>query len=96
MVPQLLRHIEGEPDSSCHNRSSNVCSFLVIVSLSLVSDKSAFLHDGYIVTIENCYAPMVVKCILFATHIVSVLLGTSFKMIFDTHVMSVLSAPHST
>ena len=28
------------------------------MSLSLISGKSAFLHDGYIVAIENCCAPM--------------------------------------
>ena len=32
----------------------------LIMLLSLISGKSAFLHDGYIATIENCYAPAVV------------------------------------
>ena len=36
-------------------------TFLVIVSLSLVSGKSAFLQDGYIAATENCCAPTAVK-----------------------------------
>ena len=60
------------------------------MSLSLVSGKLAFLHDGYIATIENCCAPMVVKCILFATRGVSLLLGTSFNMIFAKCITSLL------
>ena len=35
--------------------------------LSLVSGKSAFLHDGYIVAIENCCAPTAVKRTLMPT-----------------------------
>ena len=65
-------------------------TFLVIVSLSLVSGKSAFLHDGYIATIENCCAPMVVKHILFIMSIASLLLGTLYNMIIATRVMSSL------
>ena len=37
------------------------------MSLSLISGKSAYLHDGYIVTIENCCAPTAVKCTLMPT-----------------------------
>ena len=33
---------------------------------SLISDKLAFLHDGYIAAIENCFVPTVVK----RTHII--------------------------
>ena len=58
------------------------------MSLSLISDKSAFLHDGYIAAIENCCTPMVVRCTLFATRIASLLLGALFNMILATHVMS--------
>ena len=44
--------------------------------LSLVSGKSTFLHDaGYIATIENCCVPIVVKRMLFATRVASLLLG---------------------
>ena len=64
------------------------------MSLSIVSGKSAFLHDGYIATIENCCASMVVKHTLFAMHIVSLLLGALFNMIFATHVMSLLLIRH--
>ena len=62
------------------------------MSLSLVSNKSAFLHDDYIAAIENCCAPMVVKCTLFATCIVlaSLLLGALCNMIFAMHVMLLL------
>ena len=49
------------------------------MSLFLVSGKLAFLHDGNIAAIENCCAPIVVKCTLFATCIASLLLGTSFN-----------------
>ena len=65
-------------------------AFLVIVSLCLISGRLAFLHDGYIATIENCCVPMVVKRTLFTMRIVSLLLGTSFNMIFATHIMSLL------
>ena len=37
-----------------------------IVSLSFVSGKLALLHDGYVVAIENCCVPMVVKHTLLA------------------------------
>ena len=50
-------------------------TFVVIMSLSLISDKLAFLHDGYIATIENYWVPMVVKHTLFATYVASLLLG---------------------
>ena len=40
--------------------------------------------------IENCCAPMVVKCTLLATHLASSLLGASFNTIFSTSVMSLL------
>ena len=33
---------------------SSARTFLVIVSLSFVSGKLAFLHDDYLVVIENC------------------------------------------
>ena len=52
------------------------------MSLSLVSGKSAFLHDGYIATIENCCAPTAVKHTLFPTLVASLLLGASFNTIF--------------
>ena len=60
------------------------------MSLSLVSGKSAFLHDDYIATIENCCASTVVKCTLFPTHVASLLLGASFNTIFATLIMSLL------
>ena len=60
------------------------------MSLSLVSVKSAFLHDGYIAAIENYCMPMVVKHILFTKHVAILLLGTSFNPIFDMHIMSLL------
>ena len=64
--------------------------FLVIVSLSLISGKSAFLHDGYIVAIENCRAPTAVKRTLMPTRVASLLLGTSFNTLFATRLMSLL------
>ena len=60
------------------------------MSLPLVSGYLAFLHDGYLVTIENYCAPMVVKCTLFATCIGSLLLGTLFNMIFAKKVKPLL------
>ena len=63
---------------------------LVIVSLSLISGKSAFLHDGYIAATENCCVAMVVKCTLFAMRIVSLLLGASLNTIFATCITSLL------
>ena len=60
------------------------------MSLSLVSGKSAFVYDGYIVVIESCFVPMVVKHTLFTAHVVSLLLGTSFNTIFATCIMSLL------
>ena len=47
-------------------------TFLVMVSLSLVSGMSAFLHDGYIAAIENCCVPMVVKCTLYVHSVIAV------------------------
>ena len=52
------------------------------MSLSFISNKSAFLHDGYIAAIENCCAPTVIKRILFPMHIASLLLGALFNMTF--------------
>ena len=52
------------------------------MALSLISGKSAFLHDGYTAAIENCCVPMVVKYILFTTHVVLLLLGALFNTIF--------------
>ena len=60
------------------------------MSLSLISDKLAFLHDRYIAAIENCCASMVVKCTFFATHIASLPLGASFNTIFAISIMSVI------
>ena len=62
------------------------------MSLSLVSGKLAFLHDGYIAiaAIENYCASMVIKCTLFTMRVVSLLLGASFNTIFATPVMSLL------
>ena len=60
------------------------------MSLSLVSGKSAFLHDGYIAAIENCCAPIAVKHILFSMCVVSLLLGDSFNTVFATYVTSLL------
>ena len=65
-------------------------TFLVIVSSSLVSGKLAFLHNGYIAAIENCYVPTAVKRTVFLTYIVSLLLGASFNTIFATCLMSLL------
>ena len=60
------------------------------MSLSLISGKSAFLHDGYVASIENCRVPIAVKQTLFPTCVASLLLGASFNMIFATHVTSLL------
>ena len=60
------------------------------MSLSLICGKLAFLHDGYIAAIENCCAPIAVKCTLFPTRVASLLLGTLFNTIFAMHVMSYL------
>ena len=51
------------------------------MSLSLVSGKSAFLHDGYIyiATIENCCVLIAVKHTLFPTRVASLLLGALFN-----------------
>ena len=61
----------------CHYLSSLVC-------------KSAFLHNGYIAAIENCCAPFAVKCTLFHTFVVRLLLDASFNMIFATRLISLL------
>ena len=55
-------------------------TFLVNMSLSLVSGKLGFLHDGYIVAIGNCCVAIAVKCTLFPTCIASLLLGISFTI----------------
>ena len=52
------------------------------MSLSFVSGKLAFLHDGYIATM------VVVKCTLFTTHVASLMLGASFNTILAMHVTS--------
>ena len=54
-------------------------TFAVFVLLSLISGKLTFLYDDYTATIENCFAPMVVKRTLFSTPIASFLFGTSFN-----------------
>ena len=45
----------------------------------MVQCKSALLNDGYIAiaAIDNCCAPMEVKCTLFVMHLAPLLLGTS-------------------
>ena len=65
-------------------------NFSCFVSLPLVAGYSAFLHDGYLVAIENYCAPMVVQCTLFAMCIASLLLGTLFNTIFAKKVKSLL------
>ena len=62
------------------------------MSLSLVSGKLAFLHDGYIAAIENCCVPMIVKCTLFAMCAASFILGPLFNMVFATRVIFLLGA----
>ena len=59
------------------------------MSLSLVSGKSAFLHDGYVAAIENCCAYTAVKH-TFPTHIALLLLGALFNTIFAMHLTSLL------
>ena len=58
------------------------------MSLSLVSGKSAFLHDGYIVAIENCCAATAVKRTLMPTRVASLQLGASFNTLFAMRLMS--------
>ena len=60
------------------------------MSLSLVSGKLDFLHDGYIAATENCCVSMVVNRTIFATSVASLLLGTSFNTIFAKRTMSLL------
>ena len=60
------------------------------MSLSLISGKSAFLHDGYIVAIENCCVPTAVKRTLIPTRVASLLLGASLNTLFATRLMSLL------
>ena len=62
----------------------------MLLSCYRVSGKLAFLHDGYIVTIENCCVPIAVKRKLFSTRVASLVLGTSFNSVFATHVMLLL------
>ena len=45
---------------------------------------SAFLHDGYIVAIENFYVPTAVKRTLMPTRLASLLLGALFNTLFAT------------
>ena len=52
---------------------------LVIMALSLVSDKSAFLHDDYVAAIENCCVPTAVKHTLFTTCLAPLLLVASIN-----------------
>ena len=65
-------------------------TFLVIMSLSVVSGKSAFLHDSYIAAIEICCMLTGVKHSLFAMRVVSLLLGVLFNTIFAMCIMSLL------
>ena len=44
----------------------------------------------YIAAIENCYSSITVNHILFPAHIVSLLLGASFNMVFATCITSLL------
>ena len=60
------------------------------MSLPLVSGKSAFLHDGYIVAIENCCAPTAVKRTLMPTHVASLPLDASLNTLFAMRLMSLL------
>ena len=60
------------------------------MSLSLVSGKSTFLHDGYIVAIENYCAPTAVKRTLMPMRIVSLLLGALLSTLFATRLTSLL------
>ena len=65
-------------------------TFLVIMSLSLVYDKSAFLHDGYTAAIEISCAPIADKHTLFLMRVASLLLSASFNMTFATRIISLL------
>ena len=56
------------------------------MSLSLVSGKSAFLHDGYILAIESCCAPTAVKRTLMPMRVASLLLGASLNTLFATRL----------
>ena len=60
------------------------------MSLSLVSGKLAFLHDDYIVAIEDCCAPTAVKRTLMLMHIASLLLGALLNTLFATRLTSLL------
>ena len=60
------------------------------MSLSLISGKSALLHDGYIVAIENCCAPTAVKRTLMPTHVESLLLGASLNYALNVIVIRCL------
>ena len=64
--------------------------FLLLLSLSLICDKSTFLHDGLIAIIDNCCVPIVVKHTLLATHVASLLLGALFNIILGMHVTSLV------
>ena len=60
------------------------------MSLSLVSGKSAFPHDGYIAAIENCCTSIAVKRAFFSMCVASLLLGASFNTIFAMCITSLL------
>ena len=71
-------HAHTHTHTSCflslsgENLFLSALTFLIIMSLSLVPGKLAFLHDGYIAAIEHCCAFMVVKHTFFTTHIITV------------------------
>ena len=73
-----------------NNHVRLITRFYGIVSLSLVSDKLAFLHDGYIAAIKNCCASTAVKCTLFPMCVASLQLGALFNTIFATGFTSLL------
>ena len=60
------------------------------MSLSLVYDKSAFLHDDYTAAIEICCALIADKRTLFLMRVASLLLSASFSMTFVTCIISLL------
>ena len=64
------------------------------MSLSLVSGKLAFLHDGYIAAIENCCAPIAVKHTLFSMRVASLLLGDSFNTVFAIYIRNIIVIRH--
>ena len=63
------------------------------MSLSLVSSKSNFLHDGFIVAIENillCIHGSLVHIIRYTHSIIAVTVGVSFNTILATCVTLLL------